>query len=152
MATDANARRTARVLRIHAYPISAIAFHAAAPADRAHVLDQAKRCLMAWAHFYEDSAEQITANVIVTTDDDDGSLDLYVVPRHRQFSRAPGMVGLVAGLEILGELVYSHEEERLQIERGDIDYESVSQTIAAVEPPRIEKYLTQIEAMLKAES
>jgi hypothetical protein len=64
-----------------------------------------------------------------------GRPHLYVAPRHRSYSYAPGFAGLVGGLEILGELVLSTEQEKQSLDLGHFNYESVSAVLAAVEPP-----------------
>jgi hypothetical protein len=66
-----------------------------------------------------------------------GRPHLYVAPRHRSYSYAPGFAGLVGGLEILGELVLSTEQEKQQLDLGHFTYERVSAVLAAVEPPGV---------------
>ena len=65
----------------------------------------------------------------------EGRVQLYVAPRHRAYSYAPGFAGLVGGLEILGELVLSTEQEKQQLDIGHFSFEGVAAILAAVEPP-----------------
>ncbi len=45
-----------------------------------------------------------------------------------------GFAGLVGGLEILGELVLSTEQEKQRLDLGRFTYDSVSAILAAVGP------------------
>lgn len=89
-----------------------------------------------------ESPESLSANIIATADS--SGLNLYIVPRHQSYSYAQGMVGLVAGLEILGELVLSTDIEKQNLDHFHYNYDSVAQVLAAVEPPGIRQCIERI--------
>ena len=72
------------------------------------------------------------------------AFDLYFVPRNRLYSRGPGMVGTVGGLEVLGELVFSTELENERLNAGMVDYMYVHRVLAAVEAPGVGDFLRTI--------
>jgi hypothetical protein len=43
----------------------------------------------------------------------------------KRYSHAPGIAGLVGGLEVLGEMVFSTQEEKVRLGSGQIDYPSI---------------------------
>ncbi len=45
---------------------------------------------------------------------------------------APGMSGAVGGLEVLGELVFSTEQEWQRVERNEINYFTIEEMLSAV--------------------
>jgi hypothetical protein len=77
---------------------------------------------------------RLTANVIATADPD-GIVTLYFVPRDRGMARGTGMSGLVGGLEVLGELVFSSGEERQILDNGAMDYFAVETILGSVRTP-----------------
>jgi hypothetical protein len=86
--------------------------------------------------------EALSANIIATPDTSKVNyFHLYVVPRNRFYSHAPGMVSMIGGLEVLGEVVFSTEIEKQQLDTGQVDYKSVEQILAAVEPVGLESLI-----------
>jgi hypothetical protein len=119
------------------YPITTVYFRG--PSDR--VLELATRWVHGWTSFY-DNNPALSANIIATLDDDDASkFHLYFVPRNRVFSHAPGMVGLVGGLEVFGELVFSMELEKQHLDMARVTYQYVEQILAAVEAPGVREFV-----------
>jgi hypothetical protein len=112
------------------YPLTIASFDG----SRAHIVAQASQWIVTWAERYGTHAA-LSANLIAMHTD--GRLRLFVAPRHRSYSQAPGFAGLVGGLEILGELVLSTEQEKQSLDLGHFDYERVSSVLAAVEPPEM---------------
>ena len=110
------------------YPITVACFDG--PHDT--IVERAARWIFALASEYG-NAEALSINLMAMHTE--GRLHLYVAPRHRSYSYAPGFAGLVGGLEILGELVLSTEQEKQSLDLGHFNYESVSAVLAAVEPP-----------------
>ena len=42
------------------------------------------------------------------------------------------MSGFIGSLEVLGELVFSSEDEKQRLERGEVDYHTVQRILASV--------------------
>ncbi len=112
------------------YPIIVACFDG--PHDA--IVERASRWLLACAPEYG-GADTLSVNLMAMHTE--GRLHLYVTPRHRQYPYAPGFAGLVGGLEILGELVLSTEQEKQRLDLGQFNYENVSAVLAAVEPPGV---------------
>lgn len=132
------------VLNSPRYPVSAIAFRG----DREWLVQNAAACLWKWTNFYHppeltNGHVKASANVIVTARKG-GDPKLYLVPRHKEFSHAPGMLGEVAGLEVLGELVFSSKDEKVLVDHGRVNYEYVEKAIRAVEPPGATDFLKNV--------
>jgi hypothetical protein len=66
----------------------------------------------------------------------------YLIPRHT--ARVPGMSGEVASVELLGELVFSTEEEQKLLDTGVVNYKYVEQLLASVRPPMIRRFLNSL--------
>ncbi len=113
---------------IKEYPMTVACFDG----SRDSIVERASQWMLAFASDYG-HADALSVNLIGTFAH--GRLQLYVAPRHRAYSYAPGFVGLVGGLEILGELVLSTEQEKQSLDQGHFTYENVSAVLAAVEPP-----------------
>ncbi|MBF0110574.1 MAG: DUF4922 domain-containing protein [Magnetococcales bacterium] len=114
------------------YPITAIHFRG----PKARVERQLTRVAQAWEKMFLDP-RVMTANLIGSADpSQDDLFDLYFIPRDRTFNRGPGMVGVIAGLELLGEVVYATEEEKRSLDRGQVNHDFVERIIASVEAPR----------------
>jgi hypothetical protein len=64
-----------------------------------------------------------------------GSVTLYFIPRDRTRTRWNGSNGLVGGLEILGELVFSSDEDRRLLDSGAVDYFFVEAALESVRAP-----------------
>jgi hypothetical protein len=112
------------------YPITVACFDG--PHD--HIVERASRWMLTFASDYGNAAA-LSVNLMAMHTE--GRLHLYVAPRHRAYSYAPGFAGLVGGLEILGELVLSTEQEKESLDLGHFNYENVSAVLAAVEPPAV---------------
>ena len=88
--------------------------------------------------------EALSANIIATPDNHNPeNFHLYIVPRNRFYSHAPGMVGMIGGIEVLGEVVFSTEIEKQQLDTGRVDYKTVEQILAAVEPVGLENLMEE---------
>lgn len=110
------------------YPITVACFDG--PHD--HIVEGASRWMLTRAAEHG-NIDALSVNLMAMHTE--GRLHLYVAPRHRSYSYAPGFAGLVGGLEILGELVLSTEQEKQSLDMGHFNYEGVSAVLAAVEPP-----------------
>lgn len=88
-----------------------------------------------WVQSHIQQAEELTANIIAMADDESSSVRLYFVPRFKTRSRSPQMSGLIGGLEVLGELVFSSSDEKQRLDTGKVDYTTIEQILAAVRAP-----------------
>ncbi|MBF0148360.1 MAG: DUF4922 domain-containing protein [Magnetococcales bacterium] len=114
------------------YPITAIHFRGPKERVEAQLLD----VVGTWEGMFTDP-QVVTANLVGALDPKNREIfDLYFIPRDKTFNRGPGMVGVIAGLELLGEVVYSTEEEKQSLDRGQVNYDFVARIIASVEAPR----------------
>lgn len=131
-------------LVIRKYPIKTIYFCD----SRDKIIEQAGRWVRHWTEFYE-SDQALSGNIIATVEEPGGEpkrFNLYFVPRNKFYSHAPGIAGLVGGLEVLGEVVFCTEEEKLRLVSGQVDYHSVVRILASVEAPGVGEFLDTIPA------
>jgi hypothetical protein len=103
------------------YPLSVAVWHGPAETVVARSIDWIRH----WAAQNDTHLSQLTANIIATADPETGEVSLYFAPRDRNRSRSKHMSGLVGGLEVMGELVFSSEEEGEAIGSGNISYQSL---------------------------
>jgi len=101
------------------------------------VVAKASAWVRSWVEGNSQRLERLSSNFIAAAHGPDG-VDLYFVPRDRTKTRWNGMFGLVGGLEVLGELVFSSEEERGLIENGAVDYDFIEAALASVHTPFFE--------------
>ncbi|TFH49237.1 MAG: DUF4922 domain-containing protein [Lysobacterales bacterium] len=87
-----------------------------------------------WAERNRKRVHSLTANIIVSANLD-GTVTLYFVPRDRTRPCGEGMSGLTGGLEVLGEVVFSTEQERHLIDSGAIDYFVLENILRSVRTP-----------------
>ncbi|MBF0436266.1 MAG: DUF4922 domain-containing protein [Magnetococcales bacterium] len=114
------------------YPITAIHFRGTMEEVSGQLLD----VIRSWEGMFTDPSV-ITANVIGSMDTGNPNIfNLYLIPRDKTFNRGPGMVGVIGGLELLGEVVYSTEEEKRSLDRGQVNFDFIERIIASVEAPR----------------
>jgi glucose-1-phosphate thymidylyltransferase len=130
------------------YPIAVVMFSG----SRNKVVEEATTWVNKFSSKFP-STSCLSANIIASRVQGDGTdVNLYIAPRNNSRSYAPGMVGLVGGLEILGELVLSTEEEKQKLESGDWDYDSVCAVLSAVEPPGVREIIQEINGGAKISS
>lgn len=129
-----------RPLVIRNYPIMAIYF----VGKREEIASRASQWVSHWTSYYE-SGRALSANMIAYRDSKDKDMfHLFFVPRNRSYSHAPGIAGLVGGLEVLGELVLSTPDEKTLLTSGQIDYASIVRVLASVEAPGVAEFLDTI--------
>lgn len=126
------------VIRRNLYPITTLYFRG----DRNSIVAKATNWVDGWTEVYRNDPS-ISANVIASAEGD-GSREfhLFFVPRNRHYSHSPGMVGLIGGLEVLGELVFATEAERLSLDTGQFDYLAAARSLGAVEAPGVDEFLS----------
>jgi diadenosine tetraphosphate (Ap4A) HIT family hydrolase len=101
-----------------------------------------------WAEHNAAHLDQLTSNLIVTTDPQSLELSLYFAPRHRDRAKSAHMSGLIGGLEVLGELVLSTEEERFAIEHGKLNYPEIVRIYDDVYTPFFIDTPTRLESKM----
>lgn len=111
------------------YPLEAVHWHGEAN----EIIEQATRWLAHWAA-HQHRLPELTANILTLSEEPD-SVSLFFVPRDRKRCQASCMSGLVGGLEVLGELVFSTEEEKKLLDSGSLDYFNLEQVLAEVCTP-----------------
>lgn len=124
---DAADNAGSAVALIRDYPITAIAVRGGAD----DIIAETSRLLTLWTQV---AGGRASANLAVTHDGTTGKLCLYFVPRNRNRPYAAGLKGACGGLEVLGELVLSSEDEFRRLDSGEIDYAYVRRVLAEVEP------------------
>jgi len=82
------------------------------------VIEHALHWVRLWAEKNAAHMQHLTSNFIATSDPETGDMSLYFAPRDRNRSKSKHMSGLVGGLEVMGELVFSSEAERLAMAEG----------------------------------
>lgn len=113
------------------YPVAAAVWKGAAT----QVIEAASVWVSQWTQLNRARLDSMTGNFIVTRDGIDGGLTLYFIPRDRSKARVSGLRGLVGGLEILGEAVFSSPEEKKLLDEGAIDYFTLESYLARVHTP-----------------
>lgn len=73
----------------------------------------------------------VSANIIATLDETENQSELYFVPRHHSRRQSPEMSGIIGGIEVLGEMVFSSEEDGQRLQRGEVDYYTVERILSA---------------------
>lgn len=91
----------------------------------------ARQWLCGWQERHADNHDA-TANLMACYASNREQLDLYFVPRVRSRSRAEGFSGVIGSFEAMGEIICSTEQERIQIESGQVDYRRIHQLLATV--------------------
>jgi hypothetical protein len=122
------------------YPIAAICFRG----KQEFIVECARQWVEQWTEFYRNS-DALSANIICTVDaEKSGLFHLYFVPRNKYVSHSVGMAGLVGGLEVFGELVFSAEVEHELLQSGRVDFGYVAHVINGVEAPGVQEFLNRI--------
>jgi hypothetical protein len=113
------------------YPITAIYFLGQGEVLMERSTEWIRRLIMGARRYLS----ALSANLIAYADADaPDRLHLFIVPRNKFFAHAPGMTGMIGGLEILGEIVFSTELEKQLLDTGQVDYFFVERILSAVEP------------------
>ncbi len=88
-----------------------------------------------WADRNRSRLPGLSANFIVTTDAETGITSLYFAPRRRNHVSNGVMSGLIGGLEVLGEFVYTVIDEKTRLENGAVDYFSLENILREIHTP-----------------
>ncbi len=109
------------------YPVAFAHWHG----DTESVRRTAERWIEHWVDAHESRIKNLSANVIAIADND-ALIDVYFVPRDQARSRSEEMSGLIGGLEVLGELVFSSEDEKTRLDTGIVDYATVERILGSI--------------------
>jgi diadenosine tetraphosphate (Ap4A) HIT family hydrolase len=96
------------------------------------VVQQAAEWISHWAEGNCKRLNSLAANFIATSDPATSEVTLYFTPRERNRSWRGGMSDLIGGLEVLGEFVYTIEEEQELLEEGVVEYFALEKILADI--------------------
>lgn len=114
------------------YPVAALCWHGTGE----EISTSIETSLSGWLGGLgaEGDWRHLTTNLIATRESPaDARIRLFVIPRNTHITRATGLAGAVASLELAGELVFAHEQERDRIAAGQVSYDSVWETLASAQ-------------------
>lgn len=117
--------RPAQVVQIPEYPLTA--YQVRGP--RAEAIEAVVDLAVDWDRR---AGEAASANIIALWEE--GAMSLYFVPRNRFYTRSPGLAGMVAGLETLGEFIFSTADEQRAINEQRVNYDYLWRILEAVRP------------------
>lgn len=136
--------------RVEDYPITCIYFRGSC--DK--ICDDVVKCISAWTKACNYS-DNLSANIIATLDhlaidnNDKNLYSVYIIPRNTLFSVSPGRKGVVGGLEVLGEIVFTDPKEFERLEAGLINYDYVCHILRSVEAQTVHEFLEQTRNTLR---
>lgn len=84
------------------------------------------------------SRHAVLSSNFIAAGDGQHQVTLYFVPRDRRKPRWNEHFGLVGGLELLGEMVFSSEEDKAMLDGGAVDYFYVERALERVRTPLFE--------------
>jgi diadenosine tetraphosphate (Ap4A) HIT family hydrolase len=113
------------------YPVAVAVWRGAA----AEVVEAASNWMFEWTQQNRARLNSLTGNFIASKNQTDDRLSLYFIPRDRSKLRVNGWGGLIGGLEILGEVVFSSPQEKKLLDDGAIDYFTLESHLARVRTP-----------------
>jgi hypothetical protein len=113
-------------LKIEGYPLAAHRVRG----DRDAAVGATVELAAAWDR---QAGEAASANIIALWEQ--GAISVYFIPRNRFYTRSPGLEGMVAGLETLGEFILCTEDEHRAIREQRVNYEYLWRILEAVRPP-----------------
>jgi len=131
MAAERHLESDSDEVLIKEYPLT-VAVWSGTPED---VLQRASSWIAGWAEENHHRIQELSANFIVSGPVSDNDILFFFVPRHRNKPQGDGLSGLIGGLEVLGEFVFSSEQDRSLLDRGQIDYFSLEKKLAHINTP-----------------
>ncbi|MER2599683.1 MAG: DUF4922 domain-containing protein [Caldilineales bacterium] len=124
-ASNGDPAQATTVTAIAGYPL--IAYQIRGPEPKA--IEAAVELAVTWD---QEAGEAASANIIALWEDD--GVSLYFVPRNKFYTRSPGLAGMVAGLETLGEFIFSTPDEQRAISEQRVSYDYLWRILEAVRP------------------
>jgi hypothetical protein len=122
---QAHDNQPAQVVQIPDYPLTAYQVRGA----KADAVEAVVELAVDWDRR---AGEAASANIIALWEE--GAVSLYFVPRNRFYTRSPGLAGMVAGLETLGEFIFSTPDEQRAINEQRVNYDYLWRILEAVKP------------------
>ena len=116
----------AACLKIEDYPLAAYRVRG----DRGPTIQTVVDLAAEWDR---QAGEAASANIIALWEQ--GAVSVYFIPRNRFYTRSPGLEGMVAGLETLGEFILCTEDEHRAIREQRVNYDYLWRILEAVRPP-----------------
>jgi len=110
------------------YPIAVVYWRG----DPQEVVESASGWIRDWLVRNGHQVSSISANILSTFDDAQKKVELFFVPRHHLRSQSPELSGMIGGIEVLGEVIFSSDEEGQRLEVGKIDYHTLERILEAV--------------------
>ena len=110
------------------YPIPVVYWRG----DPEEVVESASGWIRDWLVRNGHQVSSISANILSTFDDAQKKVELFFVPRHHLRSQSPELSGMIGGIEVLGEVIFSSDEEGQRLEVGKIDYHTLERILEAV--------------------
>lgn len=110
------------------YPVTVKHWHG----HSREIIDSAERWAMQWQQSFPEDAGNISANIFACCDNEQDEVQLYFVPRDQTRAFSSEMSGMIGGLEILGELVFSKEEEKQRLDQGEVNYHTVERVLSSI--------------------
>jgi hypothetical protein len=117
--------QAAPVLQIPDYPLTA--YRVRGP--KAETIEAVVDLAVDWDRR---AGEAASANIIALWEG--GAVSIYFVPRNKFYTRSPGLAGMVAGLETLGEFIFSTDDEQRAINEQRVNYDYLGRILEAVRP------------------
>jgi len=96
------------------------------------VVREATAWLGLWVAGNRDRLDRLSSNFLVAGNGQEGAVSLWFVPRDRTRPGWNPVDGLVGGLEIFGELVFSGDGQRELLDSGAVDYFYIEKALASV--------------------
>ncbi len=128
------------------YPITCLYFRG----HRQELCEMAVKCISQWTKACNNSPN-LSANMIAIRDGQEGGKNIYnffLIPRDTLFAFSGGRKGVIGGLEVLGEMVFTDPEEFARMQAGLITYDSVYHMLRSVEAQTVSEHLRQVSKTL----
>ena len=129
----APARQVADLLSvIDDYPVDAVRWEGS---DTGEVISRASCWINEWLKTRIGTRPTLSANIFAMADTSGKHLQVYFVPRDKELSHSPDISGMIASLEILGELVLTTDDEKRSLDESKIDYPLIANILSHIRVP-----------------
>lgn len=96
------------------------------------IVTSAEVWAMQWQRSFPENTSNISANIFACCDNEQDDVQLYFVPRDQTRAFSAEMSGMIGGLEVLGELVFSQQEEKQRLDQGEVNFHTVERVLSSV--------------------
>lgn len=114
------------------YPVDAVRWSGNRQEE---IIERAASWIDDWLMSHTHERPSRSANIYAMTDAAGENLQVYFVPRDKELCYSPRMSGMIGSLEILGELVLTTDNEKLELDRGRIDYSAIATILGDIRVP-----------------